>query len=146
MSLCLQHNKLFLKSSVCFSAYYSKWIPVRTKKPNKQTFFVCSYFVPSCMKNPCFAKCVFSGQEWQGEGSYLQAVFLRHWSLSAASSGTPSSSLCDTPCCHWAHLRGFTVCTSPPEHLCPGKPGQRTGWQRRVGLWSTGIERLCVHR
>lgn len=43
MSLCLQHNKLFLKSSVCFSAYYSKWIPVRTKKPNKR--FLCVHIL-----------------------------------------------------------------------------------------------------
>lgn len=31
------------------------------------------------MEKPCFAKCIYTGQEWQGEDSYLKGVFLGHF-------------------------------------------------------------------
>lgn len=129
--LTLQHNECCLKSSVCFSAWCSKCIPV-SNKIKKKRFFVCSYFLPSCMKNSCFARCIFTGQEWQGE-----VVFLRHFDPCQLLVLAPYSQFISV----WYSQLSLGTSTwvhPPPEHLCPsGKTGQQAGWQRRVGLWRT---------
>lgn len=80
----------------------------------------------------CLAKCIFTGQEWQGEGSYLKAVFLRHFDH---CQPTPSSSLCDTPSCHWAHLQHCLHFPSrAPLSFC------KTRAQDRMAEKSRGLE------